>query len=184
MTKKSSKSKKAKQSGEKKQGREADIEEEEALNEMAELAKEFGTDMATVGEHFEILIDCGIIKENDSGETIFTPEFKDNVLEHFNENTETEFEVENPENKLDFNEVRLMEALGMSTLEKLISADMLSLEDENLEENFESIMKSLLFLMFVTGEFDELMEKCTASQSEKTREKEKKEKKKTKGKKK
>lgn len=144
-------------------------EDSEAISELAEMAEEFGTDIDTIGEHFEKFTRCGILQPDDMESDLFSPEFKDAVIKKIVDVNDGEVEVIS-DDAVGADEIRLMEAVGYITLEKLVDHGILDLTDEeNLEQEFEKLMKSMLFLLYVSGEFDVMLEKCAAKNKEKTK---------------
>ncbi|MGC8912642.1 MAG: hypothetical protein ACP5JR_00355 [Thermoplasmata archaeon] len=151
----------------------SDVSDEDALLDLAEMAGEFGTDIKTLGEHFSKFVECGIIQQEGSDSFLLSNDFKTDVLRTIEEEGE-EWERQSEE-EMDADEVRLMEGIGFVTLARLIEHGMIDLEDEEmLEKDFESMMKSMLFLLYVSGEFDELLVACGKIPDKKTPKKPKK----------
>lgn len=156
MKRKTSKAPKAS----KKEKLEGETEEDfAALTEIAAMAEDFGTDIDTISEHFEQFIACGILQPDESGRELFSADFREAVYKKVEETPGEELTDVSAE-EVEKNEVRLMEAVGYVTLERLIEHGMLDLEDEKeLELQFEKLMKSMLFLLSLSGEFDAMLEK-------------------------
>lgn len=137
-------------------------EETEFLSELAEMAEDFGTDIDTIGQHFEKFTRCGILQPEEPEADLFSPEFKKAVLQKIDEVYGEDVEVIS-DDTVDADEIRLMEAVGYITFEKLVENGLLDLtEEENLEHEFEKIMKSMLFLLYVSGDFDAMLEQLAA----------------------
>ncbi|MEM4293887.1 MAG: hypothetical protein QXJ27_06980 [Thermoplasmata archaeon] len=163
MRKKTSKKREKKVSGEM-----AEDEEFEGFSELVAMAEDFGTDIETIGEHFEKFLGCGILQaEPDDG--VLSPDFKEEVYQKMAEVDAGEITAIS-QNSVDADEIRLMEAIGYITLERFLDHGLLDLKDEkNLEQEFEKIMKSMLFILYLSGEFDAMLEKCGEMREEKTK---------------
>ncbi|MEM3396952.1 MAG: hypothetical protein QW620_03800 [Thermoplasmata archaeon] len=165
MRKKTSNPQKKKET--KKNVEKEDEGEFEAFRELAEMAEEFGTDIDTIGQHFEKFTRCGILQPEEMETDLFSSDFKNAVYEKMSEVDGGEIEVVS-DDIVSADEIRLMEAVGYVTLEKLVDHGFLDLTDEeNLEQEFEKLMKSMLFLLYVSGEFEAMLEKCVTKTKEK-----------------
>ncbi|MCX8173880.1 MAG: hypothetical protein N3F63_04665 [Thermoplasmata archaeon] len=144
-------------------------ENDDAFSELAAMAEEFGTDIDTIGEHFEKFTECGILQPEELEADLFSQEFKDAVFRKMEEVDAGEVEIVS-DDTVGADEIRLMEAVGYITLEKLVDSGILNLTDEEaLEQEFEKIMKSMLFLLYVSGEFDTMLERCAGKEKAKTK---------------